>query len=223
MITSGRVFCRAPQESSESIRSFSDVVSSYIRDHRGFAADDLDFYRNQRSLRDAIELAARCVRRDGKRQSHQRRLRAVVLNEAAEVLQDAHRAIRRCDDFHELITLLTEKIGHIYGLGELAIYDIAHRIGAYLGVRPEKVYLHRGTRDGAKVLGLDNRKDTIEVQNLPRTFLRLRPDEIEDCLCIYKAVLRKLAQGESPFVRGSKAGTCMVSTVRGPAKAHFRC
>ena len=39
-------------------------------------------------------------------------------------------------------------------LGELTVYDVAHRIGAYLQLEPDVVYLHRGTRIGARYLGL---------------------------------------------------------------------
>jgi hypothetical protein len=37
---------------------------------------------------------------------------------------------------------------------EEVVYDIAHRIGAYLRREPEAVYLHAGTREGARALNL---------------------------------------------------------------------
>ena len=40
-------------------------------------------------------------------------------------------------------------------MGELVVYDTALRIGARFGLEPEKVYVHRGTREGVRKLGLD--------------------------------------------------------------------
>ena len=77
------------------------------------------------------------------------------------------------------------------GIGELAVYDIACRIGAFLGFRPDRVYLHAGTREGARALGL--RGASVRKIDLPGAFGCLSPAEIEDCLCIYKADIQRLA------------------------------
>ena len=66
------------------------------------------------------------------------------------------------------------------------VYDTALRIGAKLGVEPKTVYLHRGTRSGAKALGIETNRPFIEVHEFPRQLRSLRPRELEDCLCIYK-------------------------------------
>lgn len=200
--------CRGSRGTGARIRSFSDVVSSYIRDYRDLAARELDFYRNRVSLRDAVDVAASCVGSDGKRQSHQRRLKANVLASAAAALQAALREIGQCKDFDQLMGLIQPKLRHIHPLGELTIYDVAHRIGVYLGLHPERVYLHRGTRDGAKALGFDGKQTSIDMRSLPREFFRLRPDEIEDCLCIYKSELASLAQGKSASVNASTVRGC---------------
>ena len=85
---------------------------------------------------------------------------------------------------------MRDRIGGIHGIGELAVYDIACRIGAFLGLSPERVYLHAGTREGARALGL--RGASVRKMDLPRAFGRLSPGEIEDCLCIYNADIRRL-------------------------------
>jgi hypothetical protein len=71
-------------------------------------------------------------------------------------------------------------------VADLTIYDITHRIGAHLGLAPERVYLHRGTRVGARALGLGRGRATLELRELPPEFHRLTAAEAEDCLCIYK-------------------------------------
>lgn len=62
------------------------------------------------------------------------------------------------------------------------MYDVAHRIVAYLGLEPEHVYLHRGTRVGARALGLGRGRQWIDLAELPDEFGRLTLAETEDCL-----------------------------------------
>jgi hypothetical protein len=54
------------------------------------------------------------------------------------------------------------------------------------------VYLHSGTRDGARALGLGRGRDTLRKHELPREFEELTAAEIEDCLCIYKDALKSI-------------------------------
>jgi hypothetical protein len=54
-----------------------------------------------------------------------------------------------------------------------------------LNILPEKVYLHSGTRCGAKNLGLNFKAKALEVDELPEEFKELQPYEIEDALCIF--------------------------------------
>jgi hypothetical protein len=84
--------------------------------------------------------------------------------------------------------MVEREIGSVQGIGKLMVYDIAHRIGAYLGKSPMLVYLHRGTKEGAAVLGFHG--ETLDPAVLPTAFSQLTPTEIEDCLCI--SLLSKL-------------------------------
>ena len=61
----------------------------------------------------------------------------------------------------------------------------------FLSLSPDHVYLHAGTRKGAQALGLQGA--TVHKNDLPPEFRRLSPAEIEDCLCIYKARIQRLA------------------------------
>jgi hypothetical protein len=81
-------------------------------------------------------------------------------------------------------------LGRVRGLGELYCYDTALRIGAKLELLPQMVFLHRGTRDGARALGhTDYRSANIDPHTLPRELHQLHPYEIEDFLCIFKDCL----------------------------------
>jgi hypothetical protein len=65
------------------------------------------------------------------------------------------KAIGTANSFADLIGIVASIAEGVSGLGELYIYDTALRIGAKSGLEPDMVYLHAGTRKGAKALGLD--------------------------------------------------------------------
>lgn len=84
-------------------------------------------------------------------------------------------------------TLETLKID---GIGDLTIYDTATMIGCPNGVYPEVVYLHAGTANGAKALGINGVTATKEqFVDICDAFEKLEPIQIEDFLCIYKKQL----------------------------------
>src|ERR1700730_9584939 len=75
---------------------------------------------------------------------------------------------------------------YVPGIGELYVYDTALRLGAKLGVFPEKVYLHACTRIRVRNLGLDARSTALRMASLRRALRSLKPREVEDVLCIFK-------------------------------------
>ncbi len=161
-------------------------IRHYISNHRVRHQTELDWFRNQPTLTKAIEVSAMATNQHGKRLSHQRRLKKVVLEEAKDTLWEAENALKECKNFEILLECIEIRTRSICGIGELYRYDTALRIGAYLEVSPEKVYLHAGTREGAKILGIDPKLRHIDPTILPKEFNQLSPDEIEDALCIYK-------------------------------------
>jgi len=189
--TPGADHCRSrPAEGETTLQA---VVADYIRNYREPAARETQFYARQRSLGDAVDRAARCVLPSGKRHSHQRRIPGEALEEVRERLLGAD--LRACRSFDELHSLVDSLIRDIHMVGTLVVYDVSHRIGAHLGLEPERVYLHAGTRDGARALGLGRGRDALNLGELPREFGRLTPAEAEDCLCIYKERLAGEADG----------------------------
>src|SRR5437899_13005582 len=127
----------------------------------------------------------------GRRFAHQRRIPRSALAEAKESLLKVD--FSTVESFDELHKLVAKTIDPIRFIGPLTIYDTAHRIGAYLGLHPEFVYMHAGVFDGAKALNLDCKADKLPMSALPKAFHRLRPDRAEDCLCMYKKQLKALA------------------------------
>jgi hypothetical protein len=166
--------------------------SDPITDRRKGASDERGRFSSLPSLRHAIRHAALCHWLPSmKRHPHQRRIPGAALRKAERRLQRLASRLRRCEDFDRLHEEVVRSIGPIPRIGDLKIYVIAHRIGAYLGKPPRLVYLHRGTRLGARHLGFSGA--SLDPNVLPPAFSRLSPEEIGDCLCIYKSELAGLS------------------------------
>lgn len=142
---------------------------------------------NQPSLDLAISVAVFSNNAKGIRNPHQRRLKLADLELFNENLAGRIKDISTTSSFSCLILIIENC--KVKGIGDLACYDIANRIGSYLGLNPELVYLHAGTRKGLKNLLKSKVKDNfIKKEDLPEPFKSsdLTCHEIEDILCIYK-------------------------------------
>jgi hypothetical protein len=116
-------------------------------------------------------------------------------------LLDILPALQKVQSFEALHALVASTIGNISGIGELTVYDTALRIGANMKLQPDVVFMHSGTRIGAKRLGLDASREFLTVEELPADFRDLRPREIEDVLCIYKDYFSEKKRRVSRVVR----------------------
>ncbi|WP_194915339.1 hypothetical protein [Catenulispora rubra] len=150
------------------------------------------------TLAHAIDAAALCKQPDGKRQSHQRRIPRLTLEESRQRLREMLPALRTVRSFGELYDIVGSTIRDIPGIGELTVYDTAVCIGWHLDIHPTEVYLHRGTRAGAKELDFNGSQQTVRVDELPAGLRILTPGEIEDVLCIYKDAMASIRVGLDP-------------------------
>lgn len=162
------------------------ILRDYDRRHCCNCDEQVAWFQTQPSLRRALEVAARAMDKRGRRYSHQFRIRRDAIAHATAALVAGQRQIARTRSFDVLLTVVTEQLRQVAGVGELYRYDTAFRIGAYLGLFPERVYLHAGTRAGARALGLDYRKGALEMSEVPAALRKRKPHEVEDILCIYK-------------------------------------
>jgi len=159
--------------------------------NRPHSENELKFFRDMPSLESAVHNAAFAKDERGKRYNHQRRISLTPLKHAKQILSQSLRQIERFCSFQELHFWLAEALSAVRGLGELYIYDTAIRLGAFLCLAPEFIYLHRGTRAGAKALGLKTSGGYLTITDLPKPLRTLAPHEAEDFLCIYKAHFTK--------------------------------
>lgn len=171
--------------------TFEAIIRSYRADAERRDAEHKWWADPAQTLREAVRRSALSEvpgRRRLVRHGHQCRIPGSVLAEAASVLTDFEAQIAACTTFDELHDLVTVACRGVPGTGELFKYDAAHRIGLYRGIHPTKIYLHQGTRDGARALGIKvaGRK-YIDVAQLPAPLRVLSAAEAEDVLCIYKS------------------------------------
>ena len=182
--------CDNGSERNTDIRTLKDIVKDYKVNYRPGEQGELSYYKHQKSLKKAIEKAAMAKLSDGSKHPHQWRRKSETLEEAKDRLLRA--SLRGCKSFSELHDKVEKVIGNINDIGALTVYDTAHRIGAYLGIEPQEVYMHTGTREGAKALDVDYKAKTLPKGIFPKELRTLKPYEIEDCLCIYKEYLWKV-------------------------------
>jgi hypothetical protein len=183
--------CRSP--SPRRLQTLAEVMADYRANGARSAQDELRFYAGLPTLRQAVRAAGRAwMDAEKQRHPHQYRLPPSVLDECALVLELELPAIRRARSFEELHETVKVAIGRLRGVGPLMVYDTALRIGAKLRLRPRRVFLHAGVREGARNLGLDVRAESLTMAELPKEFRRLRPLEAEDVLCIYKDEFRRI-------------------------------
>jgi hypothetical protein len=129
-----RLGCGSPrQPNMDQPRSHAEVVRAYIRDYRVAAQRERRDCAMQHSLADTVRAAALSTLPDGRRHPHQRRIPGRVLQQAATALANASFAVATFDNLHEAVR---RTIGPLRGIGELAVYDVAYRIGAMSGWRP---------------------------------------------------------------------------------------
>ena len=175
----------------KTVHDFDAIVRKYRRDNLGKASRELSSFQEM-TFDEAVSHAGLAERFDPKRNrwlryDHQRRIPRTSLARARRRLRNA--PLRTCATFHELLAVVNNATRDIPKIGELMVYDTALRIGANIGLEPDRVYLHAGTRVGAKKLGLGRGVHWLERRDLPRALRVLPPWQAEDILCIFKAWL----------------------------------
>jgi hypothetical protein len=185
------------------------LVDDYIQWLRPERKHELSKFRTVRTDEGAISYAA--LARDpetGEKHRHQSRIPQPSLEKSKRRLVKNLSLVRSTKSFQELIELINHLIRPIDRVGELCVYDTALRIGARFRHEPKKVYVHAGTRDGIRKLGLDSRRETIEMDELPAPIRKLRPREAEDFLCVYKDDLGTTLRELPAAVSRQRASRC---------------
>jgi hypothetical protein len=167
--------------------TLNEIISSY---RKSKTRDPwVEFCESQKEILGAIRSAALAKDERGKTHNHQRRIKnpRITLESFYRNLESKKDDISNASDFEALLKIVEGC--RVKGVSEVCCYDTANRIGNYLGIFPERIYLHAGSRVGAhRLLGTRIRSRSICVEDLPGALQKssLTPAEIEDLLCIYK-------------------------------------
>ena len=186
--------CHTPPEEDETPKTLRDVLRVYRRvrgptveeEERWWRADGLPF---SEVIHRAVTSKLRC----GCHHSHQSRIRRRVYAQCETALLAIQGQLTVSQSFDELFGRVKIAFHRIPGAGEMIVYDVADRIALHLGLDPSRVYLHRGTRDGAMALveGITSRTQYIDVAVLPAPLSKMTPRELETALCVYKGYFRQ--------------------------------
>jgi hypothetical protein len=162
------------------------LLADFKKHHRSNSARETRFFRTMPSMGLAIYHVAMAVDGNDRCFDHQFHITQPARRKAKQVLQQIEAQMQACRSFHALHSLFLHHLTPVRGLGEMYIYDAALRMGAYLRLYPFYIYLHRGTRVGAKALGLVVNRPYLERTELPKDLQVLSADNIETFLCMYR-------------------------------------
>ena len=194
--------------------SLEQAVSCYIEGYREDRREYLRFYETTpKSISEAICLATASNKPNSEnRHPHQYRIKKNILNEAKRILRRAWE-LENCKSFAHLHKCISNELKPLKGAGFLYYYDVAVRIGSYLGLEPTQVYLHAGALTGAKNFGLILHKGQtiLDPKELPEPLHKLSAFEIEDFLCVMK---------DGVDLRGT---SCNKSGLCGTKKSKSKC
>lgn len=166
------------------------ILRHYDTHHRPRIEREREWFASSKSVEEAITRASLATDQRGKRYDHQRRIPRQSLQAAKAALLKNEASIKTATTFEEVLTIITKAVTDIHRIGNLYMYDAALRIGAYLHLQPERVYLHAGTKTGAQALRIPLNRAFLEPHELPVELRDRPPAEVEDILCIYKDQLR---------------------------------
>jgi hypothetical protein len=182
------------------LRTLEDVVADYcdrFRRHlvrsveRSDDRDDpvVDVCREAPTFREAISRAVDGRRRDGKVFQQDSCVRLSSKAEFKRRLLLARRAIKAARNFDRLHDLVGKEAP--WGCGPLIVYNVACRIGAYMGMEPHDfLYLHAGPMAGWKRLTGTRRVPAwVPREELPPALLALPIHHVENLLCEYRDFL----------------------------------
>jgi hypothetical protein len=142
----------------------------------------------------ALQIAVRSIRPNGKMHNHQSKV-SPALPALETKLLESYEVLIKCETFAQLYFAI--ELRSPRGIGPMTVYDVSVRFGAWLGLKPESIWIHAGTQAGLKALGIDTRgyEWSIPMEILPRILRRKDPDEVEDFLCTYRIAFERLNDG----------------------------
>ena len=142
---------------------------------------------------EAVWIACESRRGNGRMHSHQTKVPKDARREFAHRIVEYGRANaanagpNTFDQFYDVLWEIRPA-----GIGPLTTYDVATRVGAYLELEPDKIYLHTGAWAGWKALWGPHplaHATRVRRELWPVPLRELSADMAEDFLCTYRSAL----------------------------------
>ncbi len=175
--------CNSKKNDSKN-STLATMVDEYLEEY-GNSYDWEDKWWGDKNLTwsEAIGRAWRSRFENGKMHGHQRRV-AHKLEEGLEVSLSDNIQFNDFNSFESIYSWIKSVTDRVKGLGITTAYDVARRLGAWLGMQPKIVYLHAGAAEGAKKLVIKG--ETVFLNDFPQEIQKLGATHAENFLCIYK-------------------------------------
>jgi hypothetical protein len=160
------------------------LVSEYIDIYGDSYTNEDDWWRDEKLTWDeAIERAWISRLKNGKMHGHQRRV-AKYLPDGITIALADQKHKEEFNSFNNLYVWIKSITDRIKGLGSTTAYDVARRLGVWLGLEPVFVYLHAGASVGATKFCIQG--DIVSLSAFPKEIQCLSATHVENFLCIYK-------------------------------------
>lgn len=164
-----------------------DIIEDYLNWKEKNPDTWIVFTKEQKNILDAIHAAVQSENAKGKKNRHQFRIKKFCFKEFEENLIKRIPEIEQISEFDSLYIIICNS--RPKGVGELFCYDVAVRIGCFLKIYPEYVYLHAGTKQGyERLVGEKTNLKKIAKSDLPEPFRssNLSCHDLEVLFCVYK-------------------------------------
>ncbi|MCT7985940.1 hypothetical protein NG796_21925 [Laspinema sp. A4] len=176
---------------SQNQRTLADWVNDYLGDFGTYYQDQAQWWGDRTLTWDAaLERAWLSRFADGKKHRHQYRVPSNKLAEGLNVSRHDGKQAQQFKTFAELHDWVESVTCRVKGLGETTAYDVAQRLGMWLNLAPDLVYLHAGTAKGAALFKITGKTSFLSF--FPVEIQKIGASHAENFLCIYKDNLKSL-------------------------------
>ena len=178
--------------------AYSEIIQDYklrfINRITGY--NIISYCKNSPDIQTAIIRACKSRDQYNKRFPHQKRyIKEATLEILKNKLLNKSNDINSVNNFDDLFNIIVNTGVFKNGVNSLTVYDVALRIGFYLNIFPERIYLHAGTRTGVENLLNKKIKEYFIFKNdlqEPFKSCDLTEYQLEDLFCEYKLKIQEI-------------------------------
>lgn len=161
-----------------------DLIIEYYTKHHSKFENELSFFRYHITLEKAVKHAILSVDNEGKKFSHQKRVKEVALKATYNNVKKCIQKIAKTKKFDEIYSIINENKHK--GFNGLCVYDSSLRIAEYKRIQLTHIYLQAGSLEGAKKLQINSKVKIIDKKQVPKKLQVMEEKHLENFLCVMK-------------------------------------